>query len=124
MPFTIGTGGAPNIPDGTYKAQLLRVEDGIPTKFGNSRKWYWLIDVAGTGEELSQLTSENTAPGTVSYRQLVALTGREPAVGETIEDPTGKTVLMDIKRKQNGWPGVEAVRPFVAPTEVEAGVPR
>lgn len=123
MPFTITQNG-PNIPDGTYKAQLLRVEDGIPTAFGTARAWYFLVDVDGTGEELKQLTSENTGPSSKSYKWLTALLGREPQVGETLEDPTGKTVLADIERNKKGFPAIGEMRAIVEPTQVEAGIPR
>lgn len=123
MPFTIGANKG-SIPDGTYKAQLIGVQDGIATKFGTARRWSWLLDINGEGKELEQLTSENNAPGTVSYKQLEALIGRKPVVGETLEDPTGKTVMLTIKAKDNGWPGVDSVTPIVEPVQVEAGIPR
>lgn len=124
MPFTITAGSGVNIPDGTYKAQLTGVQDGIPTQYGTARRWSWLLDVNGTGQELNQMTSENNGPQSVSFKQLEALIGRKPVAGETIEDPTGKTVLLTIKQGDNGWPKVASVAAFVSPTEVEAGIPR
>jgi hypothetical protein len=122
MPFTI-TGGNSNIPPGTYKAQLTGVQDGIPTEFGTARRWTWLVDVNGEGQELNDLTSENNGPKSKSFGYLEVLIGRKPVAGETIEDPTGKTVLLEIGEK-NGWPKVSAVLPFAEPSQVEAGIPR
>lgn len=123
MPFTI-TGGNNNVPPGTYKAQLVGVQDGIPTQYGTARRWTWLIDVNGKGEELNDLTSENNGPRTESFKRLEVLIGRKPVAGETIEDPTGKTVLLVITEKENGWPKVAEVLPFVEPAQLEAGIPR
>ena len=124
MPFTISAGSGPNIPEGTYKAQLIRVESGVPTSYGSARKWYFLVDVNGTGEELAQMTSEATGPSTKAFKWLSALLGQEPQVGTTIEDPTGKTVLVDIAPNQKGYPAIQDMRPFVEPAQVEAGLPR
>lgn len=123
MPFTI-TGGDNEFPPGTYKAQLVGVQDGVPTQYGTARRWTWLVDVKGEGKELNDLTSENNGPRTESYKRLEVLIGRKPVKGETIEDPTGKTVLLDIIEKDNGWPKVNQVLPFVEPSQVEAGIPR
>lgn len=122
MPFEI-TGGS-NVAPGTYKGQLIRVEAGIPTSFGNARKWYFLVDVNGSGEELTALTSENTGPQSKTYGWLTALLGRAPQAGETIEDPTGKTVLIQVEKNEKGFPKIVAVLPHVEPQQVEAGIPR
>ena len=124
MPFTITAGSGVQIPDGTYKAQLTGVQDGIPTQYGTARRWSWLLDVNGEGKELNQMTSENNGPQSVSFKQLEALIGRKPVAGETIEDPTGKTVLLEIKQGANGWPKVVAVLPYQQPLEMEPGIPR
>lgn len=122
MPFEI-TGGS-KIEPGTYKAQLTRVESGIPTSFGNARKWYFLADVNGEGEELTALTSENTGPQSKSYQWLTVLLGRAPSAGETIQDPTGKTVMVQVEKNDKGFPKIVALIPIVEPVQVEAGIPR
>lgn len=124
MPFTIDPPKGSNIPDGTYKAQLISVESGIPSKYGKMRKWNFLVDVDGQGEDLAGLTSEATGPGTKAFAWLSALTGQTPQVGATIEDPTGKTVLLDIVANEKGYPQINEMRAFVEPAQVEAGIPR
>lgn len=123
MPFEV-TASGPDIPDGTYKAQLIRVESGIKSQYGNVRKWFFLVDVNGRGEELSALTSEDTSSQSKAGKWLAALLGRPLVVGETVEDPTGKTVLVDIVRNKKDFPSIGEMRPFSEPTQVEAGIPR
>lgn len=122
MPFEIS--GGTSITPGTYKGQLMRVESGVPTSFGNARKWYWLVDVNGQGQELSVLTSENTGPQSKAYRWLTALLGREPQAGERIEDPTGKTVMLTVGTNAKGFATIEGVTAIVEPQQIEAGIPR
>lgn len=123
MPFTIDAPKGPDIAPGTYKAQLLRVENGTG-QFGPQRKWFWLVDVNGTGEELSVLSSTNTSPGSKAYKWLAALLGRSPATGETIEDPTGKTVMLALSKNDKGYAKIDDVLPIVEPVQTEAGIPR
>lgn len=122
MPFTIG--GGSNIAPGTYKGQLTRVESGIPTAFGTARKWYFLLDVDGKGEELSAMTSENTGPQSKAFRWLKALTGRVPQAGEVIDDPVGKTVMIEVTHNDKGFATVGDLIPIVEPVQTEAGIPR
>jgi hypothetical protein len=124
MPFTIDPPKGSNIPDGTYKAQLISVESGIESKFGKMRKWHFLVDVNGTGEDLAGLTSEATGPGTKAYQWLTALLGEAPQVGKTVDEPFGKTVLIDVAANEKGYAQIQDMRPFVEPTQVEAGLPR
>lgn len=123
MPFTIEAPKGPDIPAGTYKAQLLKVETG-QGQFGSQRKWFWLVNVDGKGEELSVLSSTNTSPSSKSYKWLTALLGKAPQVGETIEDPTGKTVMLNIGPNDKGYPTILDIIPIVEPVQTEAGIPR
>lgn len=122
---------AQDIEPGTYKAQLLgtSIKDGgkftspsNPT--GSYRVWDWLIDDGKEGTAFTDTTSINNGPKSVSYQRLTALLGRAPQAGEKIEDPTGKTVMLQIGRKENGFPKVEAVIAFVEPQQSLPGVPR
>jgi hypothetical protein len=101
MPFTIDPPKGSNIPDGTYKAQLISVESGIESKFGKMRKWHFLVDVNGQGEDLAGLTSEATGPGTKAYQWLI-----------------------DVAANEKGYAQISEMRPFVEPAQVEAGLPR
>lgn len=121
MPFEIPTPTA--IEPGTYKAQLEKVETD-EGNFGKYRKWFWIVEVDGKLESLSVLTSAHTGPNSKSYAWLTALLGRAPQAGETIEDPTGKTVLLAISKNDKGFNKVDAVMPIVEPTEVSPGIPR
>lgn len=129
MPFEIPD--APDFPPGTYKAQLagVQVKDGGTFKGPNNptgayRVWDWLIEKDGELQPLSVTSSINTGPRSTSYAWLTALLGRAPQAGEKIEDPTGKTVVLQIGKKENGYPKVEAVLPFVEPQQALPGVPR
>jgi hypothetical protein len=122
MPFKI-TGAAANIPDGTYKATLEAVDEG-ESSYGVYRKWHWLVDVNGTLEPLSVITSSNTGPQSKSYQWLKALLGRELKAGEEVEDPIGKMAVLQIAKNAKGFPTVLSVLPDVQPATVEAGIPR
>lgn len=124
MPFEIPQ--SQDIPPGTYKAILEKVEERTGGKFGdgNFRVWDWIVDVNGKGELLSVSTSMNTGPRSTSYAWLTALLGRAPQAGEKIDDPTGKQVLLTIGKKDNGFPKVEAVSPYVDPQQTVPGIPR
>lgn len=123
MPFTIDPPKGANIPDGTYKAQLMNV-NSTTGQFGAQREWYFLVDVNGKGEELKAFTSANTSPSSKAFKWLSALLGRTPQTGETIEDPTGKTVMLVIAKNDKGYPAIVDVMPHVEPVQVEAGIPR
>ena len=119
------------IPAGTYKAQLEKVEVVEGGKYtsasnpdGSFRKWHWLLELDGKLEAFSDTTSINTGPNSTSYKRLTALLGEEPKSGQKIETPTGKTVLLQITQKENGFPKVEAVLPYVDPQQTTPGVPR
>ena len=125
MPFTI-TAAAVDIAPGTYKGQLESVEVKPTENFGGGeyRQWNFLIEVDGKLLPVSATSSMNTGPRSKSYLWLTALLGRAPAAGETIEDPTGKTVLLTIGQKENGFPRIDGVSPFVEPAATVPGVPR
>lgn len=126
MPFQIKS-GAPDIDPGSYKAQLLGTRVEHTEKFGGSDFyiWDWLLEVPGKDPvDFSDSTGIATSPGTKTYTRLEALTGRSPQIGETIEDPTGKTVMLTIGKKANGFPEVLAVIPYVEPATVDGSTPR
>lgn len=118
MPFEIKS-GAPDIAPGSYKAQLASVDIGETEKWGGSRFyiWHWLVEVPGKDSliEFSDSTGLSTAPGSKTYARLEALTGQAPKIGDTLEDPVGKTVMLTIGKKANGFPEVLAVVPYVEP---------
>jgi hypothetical protein len=122
MPFEIKS-GAPDIPPGSYKAQLASTEVGETDKWGGSRFhiWHWLVEVPGKDElvEFSDSTGLSTSPGSKTYLRLEALTGSAPKIGETVDDPVGKTVMLTIGKKANGFPEVLAVIPYQMPLKAE-----
>ena len=136
MTFEIPQPSGSDLEPGTYKAQLLGVTVKSGGKFvspqnpeGKYRLWDWAVEKAGDNGEVelvpfSDTTSLNTGPKTNSYARLTALLGKAPQAGETIETPTGKTVMLQIVRKENGFAKVEAVLPFVDPQQTLPGVPR
>ena len=122
MPFNIPEGS--KIEPGSYTATLEKVEEFDSVQYGKSRKWHWLVEVGDSVESLSTLSSANTGPQSKSYKYLAALLGREPSAGETLEDPTGKKVILQITKNAKGFPAVDAVLPFTEPQQVMPGVPR
>jgi hypothetical protein len=130
VPFKIDK-GAPDIPPGNYKAQLAGTQIKSGGKFkspdnpdGEYRIWDWLVEKDGELVPFSDTTSIGTTPKTVTFARLTALLGRTPEVGEEIEDPTGKTIVLQIGKKENGWPKVDSVGPYVDPQQTLPGVPR
>lgn len=121
------------IEPGTYKAQLegSTVETGGQFKSdknpnGDYRRWNWLVEVPGKEglQPMSDNSSLFTGPKSETYKRLTALLGRAPQAGEEIENPVGKTVLLTISRKENGYAKIDAVSPWVDPQQTVPGVPR
>lgn len=125
MTFEIQEGG-PDIEPGTYKAQLQRTEIKSGGRFGDGRfrVWHWIVDVKGEAIEVEDSTSLSTDPRSNTYQRLTALLGRVPQVGEKLEDPTGKTVVLTMSKKENGFPKIDAVGAFVDPQQTVEGLPR
>jgi hypothetical protein len=121
VPFTIGGGNS--IPDGTYTASLEKVEEG-ESQYGPYRRWHWLIEAEGTLQTVTSVSSVHTGPQSKTYQWLTALIGTTPKSGETIEDPIGKRVILQLVKNEKGFPTVVSVAPFVEPQQVEAGIPR
>lgn len=123
----------PQIPAGTYKAQLAgsTIETGGQFKDeknpnGDYRRWEWLVEVPGSEElkALSDNTSLFTGPKSETFKRLTALLGRAPVAGEVIENPVGKTVLLTLSIKDNGYNKIDLVSPYVDPQQTVPGVPR
>lgn len=123
MPFEIS---APKVevPAGTYKGQLLRVEPEETGQYGPQRKWFFLVDVNGEGKEHMEYTSTNVSPKSKAYMFLKGFLGRDLQAGEKIEEPTGKTAMLVFVEKKNGYTGIDAIIPIVEPVQTEAGIPR
>lgn len=122
----------PQIEPGTYKAQLAgsTIQTGGSFKTdknpnGDYRRWEWLVEVPGKEDlqTLSDNTSLFTGPKSETHKRLTALLGRAPVAGETIENPIGKTVLLTISLKENGYNKIDLVSPYVNPQQTVEGVP-
>lgn len=121
----------PQIDPGTYKAQLAGSSIETGGKFkdeknpnGDYRRWEWLVEVPGKDlQPLSDNTSLFTGPKSETYKRLTALLGRAPVAGEEIENPVGKTVLLTISIKENGYNKIDMVSPYVDPQQTVPGVP-
>lgn len=134
MAFEIPTEST--LEPGTYKAQLVGTAIKSGGKFvspvnpeGKYRVWDWAVEKDGANGEkelvpFSDTTSINNGSKTKSYARLTALLGTAPKAGDKIEDPTGKTVLLQIVEKENGFSKVEAVIPYIDPQQTLDGVPR
>jgi hypothetical protein len=116
---------------GTYKAQLVGTSIKSGGKFvtpvnpeGKYRVWDWAVEKDGELVPFSDTTSINNGSKTKSYARLTALLGKAPQAGDKIEDPTGKTVMLQVVEKENGFAKVEAVLPFAEPQQTLDGVPR
>jgi hypothetical protein len=106
MPFTISQPQV-TIEPGTYPATLEKVVEGTHPTYGPNRQWHWLVEVNDKLEAFMDFTSANTGSGTNTYKRLTALLGRAPAAGETVEDPTGTRVLLQIGKNDKGFPKVD-----------------
>lgn len=126
--MTIEIKGGVDIPDGTYKAQLESSEVRTDGKFGDGsfRVWNWLVETAEGIVPFSDSTSNGTGPKTKAYERIVAILGREPKIGDKIEeaDLLLKTVVLTIGHKENGFPKVAGVGPYVEPQQTLPGTPR
>lgn len=122
------TQSGPDIPPGTYKASLLGITDKSGGSFGdgNYRLWDWLIDLGNGSEPVpySDTTSVGMGPKTNSYQRMQALLQAVPDPEQEYEAPVGKMVLLQIGRKENGFPKTDGVFPYVAPSVSEGGTPR
>ena len=123
MPFEISSGGAPDIDDGTYPAVLEAVTED-EGQYGRFRQWVWLVEHDGKVTSLGTRTSANTGPGSVSFKYLTALLGKEPQVGERYEDPIGNRVLLTLQKNEKGWPKIKEAAAYSEPQQVMPGVPR
>jgi hypothetical protein len=131
MPFEIEAGGV-DIPDGTYKATLEKVEVTQGTfngKAGDIRIWHFLADVAGELTPISSTSSMGTGPKTKAFAWLTALNGAAPQIGTTVEDPIGKMVLLtvghtDHQGNPTQFPKIKQLTQYVEPAQAVAGVPR
>lgn len=113
------------IDPGTYKAQLLGTAIKTGGEFGDFRTWDWLVEMPdGTTANFSDSTSLNNGPQSKAYARLTALLGAAPQAGSKVDDPTGKTVILTIGKKENGFPKIDGIGPYVAPVQTEAGLPR
>lgn len=116
----------PDIPPGTYKASLLGITDKSGGSFGdgNYRLWDWLLDVNGESVPYSDTTSVGMGAKTNSYQRMQALLQEVPDPEKEYDAPIGKMVLLQIGRKDNGFPKTDGVFPYVAPSVSEGGTPR
>ena len=127
MPFQItrsGTGDVVPVPSGTYTATLESVSEkpggvnGAPFRI-----WSFLADVEGQVLPVEGVSSTNNGTRTKTYEWLTAIIGREPSVGETVEDPIGQKCRVTVIQK-DGYPRVDGVFPFTAPEMTLDGIPR
>jgi len=127
VPFTIEDNkgaGKDAVAPGTYKGILEKVSIAYTADGKEYRMWDFMLDVNGVLTPLSDTSSMNNGPKGKTYQWLTALTGRAPKVGETIEDPIGKQVLVTVGRKESGWPKIDMLTAYVEPAQTEAGIPR
>lgn len=122
MPFQVSD--SKGIPAGSHKGQLLRVEPPQQGQYGEQRKWFFLVDVNGEAKEHMEWTSTNVSPKSKAYMLLKGFLGRDLQAGEQVEEPTGKTAILNFVQKPNGYTGIESVTSIVEPVQTEAGVPR
>ena len=120
-----GTGDVVPVPSGQYTAVLESVEEKEATggQFsGVFRVWNFLADVNGSLLPVSGTSSVSNGNRTKTYQWLTAIMGSEPTLGVAV-DPIGKKCLITVVQK-DGFPRVDKVEHFSAPTELMPGVPR
>lgn len=124
--FNIGAGTA-SVPPGTYTGSLVKVDsEKVNSAYGEKMMWRWtfLLNVNGEGRELDALTSQATSPKSKAYAFLTAILGRPPAIGESLEPPIGKQVLVSVVEKDNGFAKISGLSTYVEPQQTLPGVPR
>jgi hypothetical protein len=133
MPFVIDQPKGVEIPDGTYKATLEKVEVAEGTFNGVTgpiRKWYFLCEVGQELLPISATSSMGTGPKTKTHEWLTAILGEAPKSGDTIEDPIGKIVLLTVSHldwqgNPSQFPKVKQLTQYVQPATAEGStVPR
>ena len=103
-------GDSADIPNGTYPATLKSIEVKPSNEYGDFRAWDFELangSIVGAGSSMSMNAKSKGG------RWTIALLGRIPARGETV-DPIGQPCLVQVEEDAKGWPKVVAVLPPLA----------
>lgn len=119
--ITVNAGG-PDIPDGVYLVQLVKIGDPRTVTAQQGPKtgedvdlidWFFMIDQPGTAlhdVELDAATSTASGPRSKMYAWLTALLGGvAPQIGAGFKksDLIGRYALATTRKNEAGWPKIE-----------------
>lgn len=103
-------GDSADIPNGTYPAKLKSITVKTSNEFGEFRAWDFELE---SGSIVGAATSMSMNAKSKAGRWTVALLGRIPAKGESV-DPVGRPCLVQVTEDAKGWPKVAEVLPPLA----------
>lgn len=107
--FTASTYEA--IPEDTYPAQLISIEQLASEAYGDFLKWSFRLRLAdGTISEISGASSTATGPKSKAYKWATALLGHAPTAGSA-QDLAGKACQLHVTVNEDGFNRIEAVLP-------------
>jgi hypothetical protein len=121
--MTMTVGAIPIVPDGTYPATLIGLEDFEAPDFNNPedtktlRRWTFgldgEVDVDGNPAEIDGVSSTALGPRSKAYGWIEALLGRKLEKGETVTRSSllNKTCLVTVEQNDDGYSKIAAVVP-------------
>jgi hypothetical protein len=121
--MTMTVGAIPIVPDGTYPATLIGLEDFEAPDFNNPednktlRRWTFgldgEVDVDGNPAEIDGVSSTALGPRSKAYGWIEALLGRKLEKGETISRSQllNQTCLVRVEQNDDGYSKIAAVVP-------------
>jgi len=121
--MTMTVGAVPIVPDGTYPATLIGLEDFEAPDFNNPednktlRRWTFgldgELDADGNPAEIDGVSSTALGPRSKAYAWIEALLGRKLEKGESIarSQLLNKGCLVEVKQNEAGYSKINAVLP-------------
>jgi len=121
--MTMTVGAVPIVPDGTYPATLIGLEDFDAPDFNNPedtktlRRWTFgldgEVDPDGNPAEIDGVSSTALGPRSKAYGWLEALLGRKLEKGESVTRSSllNKPCLVRVEANDDGYSKIAAVVP-------------
>ena len=121
--MTMTVGAIAIVPDGTYPATLIGLEDFEAPDFNNPednktlRRWSFgltdEVDVDGNPAEIDGVSSTALGPRSKAYGWIEALLGRKLEKGETINRSMllNRECLVQVAQNDDGYSKIAAVLP-------------
>ena len=121
--MTLTVGAIPIVPDGTYPATLIGLEQFEAADFNNPedsktlRRWTFgldgEVDADGNPAEIDGVSSTALGPRSKAYGWIEALLGRKLEKGESVTRSSllNKTCLVTVEQNEDGYSKITAVVP-------------